>query len=148
MVVMLLGQTRVFFSMSNDGLLPKWASKIHPRFRTPYISTALVGILVATVAALTPIDVLGEMVSIGTLLAFIIVCAGVWVLRRRSPNLPRAFVTPWVPFTPIMGILISALMMYSLSGLTWLRLLVWLAIGLVIYFTYSRRHSRVGNAQP
>jgi len=148
MVVMLLGQTRVFFSMSNDGLLPKWASKIHPRFRTPYISTALVGILVATVAALTPIDVLGEMVSIGTLLAFIIVCAGVWVLRRRSPNLQRAFVTPWVPFTPIMGILISALMMYSLSGLTWLRLVIWLAIGLVIYFAYSRSHSRVGNMQP
>ena len=126
--------TRVFFSMSNDGLLPKFGQQIRPRFRTPYISTALVGILVATVAALTPIDVLGEMVSIGTLLAFIIVCAGVWVLRRRGPNLPRAFVTPWVPFTPIMGILISALMMYSLSGLTWLRLLVWLAIGLVIYF--------------
>jgi APA family basic amino acid/polyamine antiporter len=145
MVVMLLGQSRVFFSMSKDGLLPGWASKIHPRFRTPYLSTTLVGLCVATVAALTPINVLGEMVSIGTLLAFIIVCAGIWVLRRSDPDLPRAFVTPWVPFTPIMGILISALMMYSLSGMTWLRLVVWLAIGLVIYFTYSRKHSHVGN---
>jgi APA family basic amino acid/polyamine antiporter len=145
MVVMLLGQSRVFFSMSNDGLLPRWASKVHPRFRTPYISSILVGVIVATVAALTPINVLGELVSIGTLLAFIIVCAGVWILRRRSPDLPRAFVTPWVPFTPIMGILISALMMYSLTTATWIRLVVWLAIGLVIYFGYSKSHSRVGN---
>jgi basic amino acid/polyamine antiporter, APA family len=145
MVVMLLGQSRVFFSMSKDGLLPRWASKVHPRFRTPYISSILVGVIVATVAALTPINVLGELVSIGTLLAFIIVCAGVWILRRRSPDLPRAFVTPWVPFTPIMGILISALMMYSLTTATWIRLVVWLAIGLVIYFGYSKSHSRVGN---
>lgn len=143
MVVMLLGQSRVFFSMSRDGLLPTWASKVHPRFRTPYISTILVGIVVAAVGALTPINVLGEMVSIGTLLAFIIVCAGIWVLRRTNPNLPRAFVTPWVPFTPIMGILISGYMMYSLTTATWIRLIVWLIIGLVIYFAYSRNHSRV-----
>jgi len=143
MVVMLLGQSRVFFSMSKDGLLPKWASKVHPRFRTPYISTIFVGLVVATVAALTPINVLGELVSIGTLLAFIIVCAGIWVLRRRSPDLPRAFVAPWVPFTPIAGIVVSFYMMYSLTRATWIRLAVWLVIGLFVYFLYSRRHSRV-----
>jgi APA family basic amino acid/polyamine antiporter len=143
MVVMLLGQSRVFFSMSKDGLLPEWASKVHPRFRTPYISTILVGFVVATVAALTPINVLGELVSIGTLLAFIIVCAGIWILRRRSPDLPRAFVAPWIPFTPIMGIVVSFYMMYSLGTATWIRLVVWLIIGMVIYFTYSRKHSRV-----
>lgn len=143
MVVMLLGQSRVFFSMSKDGLLPKWASVVHPRFRTPYISTILVGVFVATIAALTPINVLGELVSIGTLLAFIIVCSGVWILRRRKTDVPRAFVTPWVPFTPIVGILVSLLMMYSLAHATWIRLWVWLGIGLIIYFGYSRHHSRV-----
>ena len=146
MVVMLLGQSRVFFSMSKDGLLPQWASAVHPRFRTPYISTILTGVCVATVAALTPINVLGKMVSIGTLLAFIIVCAGVWLLRVRGTEVPRAFVAPWIPFTPIMGILVSLLMMVSLGKATWLRLIVWLAIGLVIYFTYSRHHSRVQRA--
>jgi basic amino acid/polyamine antiporter, APA family len=143
MVVMLLGQSRVFFSMSKDGLLPRWASTVHPRFRTPYISTILVGIVVATVAALTPINVLGELVSIGTLLAFVIVCSGVWILRWRQTEVPRAFVAPWIPFTPIMGITVSLYMMYSLAWQTWARLIIWLAIGLVIYFTYSRHHSRV-----
>jgi basic amino acid/polyamine antiporter, APA family len=143
MVVMLLGQSRVFFSMSRDGLLPQWASAVHPRFRTPYISTILVGFCVATVAALTPINVLGELVSIGTLLAFVIVCSGVWVLRRRGTDVPRAFVAPWIPFTPIMGITVSLLMMFSLGWQTWARLVIWLAIGLVIYFAYARHHSRV-----
>lgn len=143
MVVMLLGQTRVFFSMSRDGLLPQWASAVHRRFRTPYICTILVGACVATVAALTPINVLSELVSIGTLLAFVIVCAGVWVLRRRGTEVPRAFVAPWIPFTPIMGILISLLMMFSLAWQTWARLIIWLVIGLVIYFSYGRHHSRV-----
>jgi basic amino acid/polyamine antiporter, APA family len=143
MVVMLLGQSRVFFSMSKDGLLPQWASTIHTRFRTPYISTIVVGLFVATVAALTPIDVLDSLVSIGTLLAFVIVCAGVWVLRRRGTDVPRAFVTPWVPFTPIMGIAVSLLMMFSLGRDTWARLIIWLILGLVIYFFYSRKHSKV-----
>ena len=143
MVVMLLGQSRVFFSMSKDGLLPRWASAVHPKFRTPYISTILVGVCVATVAALTPINVLGELVSIGTLLAFVIVCGGVWILRKRGTDVPRAFAAPWIPFTPIMGITVSLLMMFSLTWQTWARLIIWLAIGLVIYFTYSRRHSRV-----
>jgi APA family basic amino acid/polyamine antiporter len=143
MVVMLLGQSRVFFSMSKDGLLPRWASAVHTRFRTPYISTILVGVCVATVAALTPINVLSELVSIGTLLAFVIVCSGVWILRRRGTEVPRAFVAPWIPFTPIMGIAISLLMMFSLAWQTWARLIIWLVVGLVIYFTYGRYHSRV-----
>jgi APA family basic amino acid/polyamine antiporter len=129
--------------MSKDGLLPEWASAVHTRFRTPYISTILVGGVVATVAALTPINVLSELVSIGTLLAFVIVCAGVWLMRVRKTEVPRAFVAPWIPFTPIMGITVSLLMMVSLGGATWARLIIWLIIGLAIYFLYGKKHSRV-----
>lgn len=143
MLVMLLGQSRVFYSMSRDGLLPKIAGAIHPRFRTPWISTIVVGIFVAVFAALFPIEVLGHLVSIGTLLAFVIVSAGIWILRRRRPDLPRPFKTPWVPFVPIMGILTSLALMVSLGKDTWLRLLVWLAIGFAVYFGYARRHSHV-----
>jgi APA family basic amino acid/polyamine antiporter len=143
MLVMLLGQSRVFFSMSRDGLLPEWAGSVHPRFRTPWISSIIVGIFVALFASLIPIGILGELVSIGTLLAFVIVCAGVWILRRRRPQLERPFKTPWVPFVPIMGILVSGLMMISLPLGTWLRLIIWLIIGMVIYFGYGRYHSRV-----
>ncbi len=142
-VVMLMGQSRVFFSMAKDGLLPKLFSAVHTRFRTPWISSLTVGFFVAVLAASLPINVLDEMVSIGTLLAFVIVCAGVWVLRRRNPELPRPFKTPWVPVTPILGIVISLAMMVSLTGLTWLRLGGWLAIGMLIYFFYGRYHSRV-----
>jgi len=143
MLVMLLGQSRVFFSMSNDGLLPRWAAMIHPRFRTPWISSIIVGIFVAFFAATIPIAVLGQLVNIGTLLAFIIVCAGVWILRKRSPELHRPFKTPWVPVVPLLGILISLALMASLPLDTWIRLIVWLAIGLAIYFGYSRKNSRV-----
>ncbi|MBI4863890.1 MAG: amino acid permease [Candidatus Riflebacteria bacterium] len=143
MLVMLLGQSRVFFSMSRDGLLPQWAGAVHPRFRTPWISTILVGFFVAFFAALIPIGILGELVSIGTLLAFVIVCAGVWVLRVKKPELHRPFKTPMVPLVPIMGILISGLMMCSLPLDTWLRLIIWLVIGMAIYFTYGASHSRV-----
>jgi len=146
MLVMLLGQSRVFYSMSRDGLLWKWAGEVHPRFRTPWKSSIIVGAFVALAASLTSISVLGQMVSIGTLLAFVIVCAGVWVLRRRRPDLPRPFKTPWVPVVPILGIAVALLMMVSLAGATWIRLGVWLAIGMVIYFTYSRHHSRVQQA--
>jgi len=146
MLVMLLGQSRIFFSMSCDGLLPQWAGKVHPRFRTPYISSIAVGIFVATFAALVPIHILGELVSIGTLLAFVIVCAGILVLRHRHPQMARPFQTPWVPVVPIGGILVSLYMMLSLPLDTWLRLIVWLVIGMCIYFGYSRRHSRVGLA--
>ena len=143
LLVYQLGQARVWFSMSRDGLLPGWASAIHPKFRTPYISSIFVGIFVAIFASVIPIGILGELVSIGTLLAFVIVCAGVWVIRRTDPDLPRPFRTPMVPFVPIMGILISLLMMAGLPGDTWLRLIVWLIIGMVLYFTYGRYHSRV-----
>ena len=142
MLVMLLGQSRVFYSMSRDGLLPKWAGKVHPKFRTPYISTIIVGVCVAFFGALLPINILGELVSIGTLLAFIIVSAGVWILRKRRPELNRPFKTPWVPFTPIMGIVVSGLLMLSLPLDTWLRLVIWLVIGLTIYFSYGRYHSK------
>jgi APA family basic amino acid/polyamine antiporter len=143
MLVMLMGQSRVFFSMSRDGLLPKWAGKVHPRFRTPYISSILVGTFVAIFASLVPIGILGELVSIGTLLAFVIVCAGVWILRIRRPELKRPFRTPMVPLVPILGIAVSLLMMLSLPLDTWLRLIIWLVIGMAVYFGYSRKHSIV-----
>ena len=119
MLVMLLGQSRVFYSMSRDGLLPQWAGAVHPRFRTPWISSITVGIFVAIFASLIPIGILGELVSIGTLLAFVIVCAGVWILRVRRPELHRPFKTPWVPLVPIMGILVAGLMMVSLPRGYW-----------------------------
>jgi APA family basic amino acid/polyamine antiporter len=147
MLVMLLGQSRVFYSMAHDGLLWKWAGEIHPRFRTPWKSTAIVGLGVATLGALVPIGNLGQLVSIGTLLAFVIVCAGVWILRVRRPDLERPFKTPWVPFVPIMGIIVSLGLMAGLNGLTWVRLIVWLLIGMVIYFTYSVKHSHVRNSR-
>ena len=143
MIVMLLGQSRVFFAMSKDGLLPKMFSNIHPKFRTPWISSITVGLVVAVFASTIPLDKLGEMTSIGTLLAFIIVCAGVLVLRRRSPELPRPFRAPLMPATAIIGILISLAMMIGLPADTWWRLVIWLAAGLVIYFLYSRKHSKV-----
>ena len=143
MLVMLLGQSRVFYSMSHDGLLWKWAGDIHPKFRTPWKSTLVTGTLVAITGSLVPIGDLGQMVSIGTLMAFIIVCAGIWVMRRTRPEVPRPFRTPWVPFVPIMGILISLAMMLGLNRVTWIRLVVWLIIGMVIYFTYGIKHSRV-----
>lgn len=146
-VVMLLGQSRVFFSMSRDGLLPKMFSIVHPRFRTPWISTLTVGTFVAALAASLPINVLTEMVSIGTLLAFVIVSAGVWILRRRRPDLQRPFKTPWVPFTPIMGIVMSLGLMLTLTQPTWIRLVVWLILGMFIYLFYGRSHSRVQREQ-
>ena len=143
MVVMLLGQSRVFFSMSKDGLLPKFFSTVHPKFQTPWISSITVGLVVATFASLIPLTKLGEMTSIGTLLAFIIVCAGVWVLRKKRPEIPRPFRAPWMPVTPILGIAVSLLMMLFLPWETWLRLFIWLAVGLVIYVLYSRHRSKV-----
>ena len=145
MLVMLLGQSRVFYSMSRDGLLWPWASKIHPRFRTPYISSVIVGVFVAILATLLPLHILDEMTSVGTLLAFVLVSAGVWVMRRTHPELNRPFKTPLVPLVPILAIGFSSLLIVSLSYWTQLRLLVWLVIGLVIYFTYSVKHSKVRN---
>jgi APA family basic amino acid/polyamine antiporter len=140
-LVMLLGQSRVFYSMSRDGLMGKWAGKVHPRFRTPYLSTIWVGLIVALIAGIFPIQVLSEMVNIRTLLAFVLVCAGVWILRHKRPDLDRPFKTPLVPLVPILGILSCLGLMATLPGDTWLRLLVWLVIGFVIYFAYSRHNS-------
>jgi APA family basic amino acid/polyamine antiporter len=146
MLVMMLGQSRVFYSMANDGLLWKWAGEIHPRFRTPWKSTAIVGICVAFVGALVPIGDLGQLVSIGTLLAFVIVCAGVWILRVRRPELVRPFKTPLVPLVPILGMIVSIGLMAGLKAVTWIRLVVWLVIGMVIYFTYGVKYSKVRNS--
>src|SRR5712664_2818187 len=146
MLVMLLGQTRVLYSMANDGLLPKkFFAAVHPKFRTPYKNTILVGFLAAIVGSITPIDDIGKMVNIGTLLAFVIVCIAVMVLRRTNPGQARPFRTPWVPLLPILGIVSNGYMMYKLGWINWARLIVWLVIGLVIYFAYSRYHSRVNN---
>lgn len=147
MLVMLLGQTRVLYAMANDGLLPKkFFAAVHPKFRTPYKNTVLVGLLAAIVGSLTPIDDIGKMVNIGTLLAFVMVCIAVMVLRRINPDQARPFRTPWVPLVPILGIVFNGYMMYKLGWVNWARLIGWLIIGLVIYFTYSRYHSRVSNA--
>jgi len=144
MLVMLLGQTRVLYSMANDGLLPKrFFAEIHPRFRTPWKNTILVGLLAAVVGSVTPIDDIGKMVNIGTLLAFVIVCIAVLVLRRTNPNQPRPFRTPWIPLVPILGVLFNGYMMYKLGWVNWARLIIWLAIGLVVYFSYGQKHSRV-----
>ncbi|MGA7853104.1 MAG: amino acid permease [Candidatus Acidiferrales bacterium] len=144
MLVMLLGQTRVLYSMANDGLLPrKFFAAIHPKFRTPYKTTILVGLLAAIVGSVTPIEQLGKMVNIGTLLAFVIVCMAVIVLRRTNPDQPRPFRTPLVPLIPALGILINVYMMVNLGWVNWARLIIWLIIGLVVYFGYSRYHSRV-----
>jgi len=144
MLVMLLGQTRVLYSMANDGLLPrKFFADIHPKFRTPWKNTVLVGVLAAIVGSVTPIDDIGKMVNIGTLLAFVIVCTAIMVLRRTNPGQARPFRTPWVPLVPILGIGFNGYMMYKLGWLNWARLIIWLIIGLVVYFSYGRHHSRL-----
>jgi APA family basic amino acid/polyamine antiporter len=138
MVVQMMAQPRVFMSMSRDGLLPAWAGKIHPRFRTPYIPTLVTGGVVAIASGFTPIGVLGQLVSIGTLFAFVIVSLGVLVLRRTHPHLPRPFRTPWVPFVPIASAAVALFLMASLPLATWIRLVVWMAVGIAIYFARRR----------
>ena len=144
MLVMLLGQTRVLYAMANDGLLPrKFFAAIHPKFRTPWKNTILVGLVAAIVGSITPIDDIGRMVNIGTLLAFVIVCVAIMILRKTNPGQARPFRTPWMPVVPILGIAFNGYMMYKLGWINWARLFIWLAIGLVVYFGYGRHHSRL-----
>jgi basic amino acid/polyamine antiporter, APA family len=144
MVVMTMGQPRVFYSMSKDGLLPGWAAKIHPKYQTPHITTAITGVIVAILAGFVPISLLGELVSIGTLFAFVIVGVGIIILRSSNPSLHRPFKVPLSPFIPIATVLSAAYLMNSLPLDTWIRLIVWMSIGLVIYFAYSYTHSKIG----
>jgi APA family basic amino acid/polyamine antiporter len=144
-LVDLLGQSRVFYSMSKDGLLPKVFSELHPKFNTPYKSNIVLCIFISLFAGLVPISIVGEMTSIGTLLAFVMVCLGILILRKKEPNLERPFKTPFVPVIPILGIITCVVMMISLPIDTWLRLFVWLAIGFIIYFSYGKKRSKLRN---
>lgn len=146
-LVMLMGQSRVFYSMSNDGLLPKFFSDIHSKFRTPWKTNIFFMFFVSIFAGFVPVSDLGHMVSIGTLLAFVLVCLGVLVMRKKLPHAPRAFRTPLVPFVPLAGIIVCLYLMYSLPGESWLRLVIWMGLGVLIYFIYGKKHSKV-NSQP
>jgi APA family basic amino acid/polyamine antiporter len=143
LLVLLLGQSRIFFAISRDGLLPEAFSRIHPRFRTPYIPTVLTGLAVGVMAALLPIQEIAELTNIGTLFAFVLVCAGVWILRHLEPDMRRPFRTPLVPIVPILGMVSCTYLMGSLPTVTWIRFFVWLALGLAIYLSYGRHHSRL-----
>ena len=147
-LILLLGQSRIFFAMGRDGLMPPWLSAVHPRFGTPYRSTVLMGTAVAVLAGFIPLAKLAELVNIGTLFAFLVVSIAVVVLRRTRPDLPRAFRTPWVPAIPVLSVLGCLFVMINLPVDTWLRFLAWMAIGVVIYGLYGYRHSRVGRAEP
>jgi APA family basic amino acid/polyamine antiporter len=146
-LVMLLGQSRVFYSMSRDGLVPPVFAEVHPKYRTPWKSNWLFFVFTAVFAAFAPVDIVGEMTSIGTLFAFILVSAGVWIMRVRRPDVPRGFTVPALPFVAISGILVCAAMIYGLGWTNWLRLLGWLAIGMVIYFGYGRQNSKLAKGQ-
>jgi APA family basic amino acid/polyamine antiporter len=143
---MLLGQSRVFYSMSRDGLVPRVFSVVHPRFGTPYKSNMLFFVFTALFAAFVPGDIVGEMTSIGTLFAFILVCAGTWIMRIRRPDIPRGFTVPLLPVVAILGIVVCGAMIYGLGWTNWMRLLGWLAIGMGVYLLYGRRHSVLNGA--
>jgi len=140
-LVMLLGQSRVFYSMSRDGLLPQSFSTLHPKYKTPYKANLFILILVGLFAAFIPGDIVGDMTSIGTLFAFMLVCVAVIVLRKTDPDLPRQFKTPLVPFVPILGIIVCGAMIFGLGWTNWARLIGWLVVGFIIYFGYSKNHS-------
>jgi APA family basic amino acid/polyamine antiporter len=144
-LVMLLGQSRVFYAMSKDGLVPKVFSEVHPRYHTPWKSQMLFFVFTALFAAFVPGDIVGEMTSIGTLFAFALVCIGVWIMRVRRPDVSRGFVVPWLPAVSTLGILTCGAMIYGLGWTNWLRLAAWLVLGLVLYFTYAQRHSRLNS---
>jgi APA family basic amino acid/polyamine antiporter len=142
-LVMLYGQSRVFYSMSRDGLVPRIFSDLHAKFRTPYKSNLLFFFFVGIFACFVPQDIVGDMTSIGTLFAFMLVSAGVWIMRVKSPELKRGFRTPLVPLVPILGILVCAAMVFGLGWANWMRLLIWMALGFIIYFSYSITHSKL-----
>ena len=144
-LVMLMAQSRIFYSISKDGLLPPIFSKVHKRFKTPHITTVIVGLVSATIAGLFPINILGELVSIGTLMAFTIVCISILILRKKRPEIHRPFKTPWVPLVPILGALICTAQMIALPFDTWLRLIIWMIVGVVIYSLYGIKHSKMNN---
>ncbi|MET8244070.1 amino acid permease [Streptomyces sp. NPDC005202] len=146
-MILLLGQTRVFFAMSRDGLLPRFFSRVHPRFRTPHRPTILLGVIIAIVAGFTSLSELAELVNIGTLFAFVVVALSVIILRKTRPDLPRAFRTPWVPFIPILSVCAALWLMLNLPAQTWLRFAIWMVIGFLVYFLYGRSHSRLGQQQ-
>jgi APA family basic amino acid/polyamine antiporter len=142
-LVLLHGQSRIFFTMSQDRLLPHLFARVHPRLQTPHLSQIMIGTIVAIVAAFTPINVLGEVVSIGTLFAFVLVCGAVIYLRRSDSEVARPFCVPGVPVVPVLGILFCLLLMVGLPLITWIRLIVWLLVGMVIYMSYGRNHSKL-----
>ena len=143
LLVFQLGQPRIFFSMARDGLLPQSFARVHPRFRTPYVTTILTGVVVGVCAMFTSIDEMVDLTNIGTLFAFTLVCIGIWILRKREPNRPRAFKTPWVPVVPILGVLACVYLMLGLPWITWLRFALWLLAGMAVYFLYGFRRSRL-----
>jgi APA family basic amino acid/polyamine antiporter len=143
LLVLLLGQSRIFYAISRDGLLPAAFSRVHPRFQTPSIPTVLTGVAVGLTAGLVPIKEIAELTNIGTLFAFVLVCLGVWILRHIDPDVKRPFKTPLVPLVPLLGAASCILMMFGLGIVTWLRFVVWMAVGFMIYFGYGRFHSRV-----
>ncbi|MGG7033899.1 MAG: amino acid permease [Flavobacterium sp.] len=144
-LVMLMGQSRVFYTMSNDGLLPSFFGNIHPKFRTPWKTNLFFMVFVSLFAGFVPVSDLGHMVSIGTLLAFVLVCVGILIMRKKMPDAPRAFRTPFVPFVPLAGVLVCLFLMYSLPFESWLRLIIWMALGVLLYFTYGKKHSKLNN---
>ena len=140
-----MGQSRVFYSMSVDGLVPKMFSDLHPKYRTPYKSNLFFLGFVGIFAAFVPGDIVGDMTSIGTLFAFILVCAGVWIMRVKNPDVPRQFKTPLVPLVPILGIIVCGAMIFGLGWPNWVRLGIWMVIGVIIYFAYGIKNSKLNN---
>ncbi|MBS3903994.1 MAG: amino acid permease [Simkania sp.] len=144
-LVMMLGQTRIFYTMAQDGLLPKVFGKTHPKFKTPMFTSILITMVAIVITGLFPVGILGQVTNMGALLAFMIVCLGIWVLRRKQPHLHRPFKTPWVPFIPIIGALSCLVLMLALAWVTWVQLILWMAIGYMVYFLYGVKHSLVRN---
>ena len=143
LLVFQLGQPRIFFSMARDGLLPKSFAKVHPKYKTPYVTTILTGLAVGITAMFTTIDEMVDLTNIGTLFAFILVCIGILILRKKEPDRPRAFKTPWVPVIPVLGIIACLYLILGLPWITYIRFIIWLLVGLVVYFAYGYKKSKL-----